>query len=72
MRLDLMIVATALATLFLVSGCGSTVQPRVDSGEVSDETLSKNTVGVGLVTFQEVQNFYGTTPIADYRAKDNK
>ena len=44
---------------FLLVGCGSTVQPTVGSGEVSDETLNNN--NVDLFTFLRVQNNYGTT-----------
>ena len=49
----------AAIAVIMLAGCGSTVQPTVGSGEVSDETLSKNTVSVGLLTFQEVSNYYG-------------
>ena len=51
----------AIAAVMLI-GCGSTVQPTVESGEVSDETLSKNVVSVGLFSTQEVQNYYGYYP----------
>ena len=68
-RLDLGIIATALVTLMIVTGCGSTYAPTVGSGEVSDETLSKNTVGVGLFTFLDVQNHYWNNPNT---AKDSK
>ena len=40
-----------ILTSILLIGCSSTYTPLVDSGEVSDETLNKNTVGVGLFTF---------------------
>ena len=58
-----------IMSMLMLVGCGSTVQPSVGSGEVSDETLSKNTVSVGLFTFQEVQNNYGYIPnnTKDYR-----
>ena len=51
----------AIAAVMLV-GCGSTYAPAVGSGEVSDETLSKNTTSVGVLTFQDVQIYYGTNP----------
>ena len=47
---------------FLLIGCGTNYNPSVGSGEVSDETLSKNTVGVGLFTFLDVQNNYQYIP----------
>ena len=43
---------------FLLVGCGSTVQPKVDSGEVNDKTLNGNTVD--FFTFIRVQNNYGS------------
>ena len=48
----------AIVALFVLSGCGSTVQPSVGSGEVNDKTLNNNKVD--FFTLLRVQNNYGT------------
>ena len=48
----------AILTVVALSGCGSTVQPSVGSGEVNDKTLNGNTVD--FFTFIRVQNNYGS------------
>ena len=42
-----------------MTGCGTTVQPKVEDGEVNDQTLNGATVD--MFTFLRVQNNYGTT-----------
>ena len=51
-------VTVAFLLVVALSGCGSTVQPTVGSGEVEDKTLSGNTVD--FLTLLRVQNNYGT------------
>ena len=56
--LTVLLVVSAVVLMVMLSGCGSTVQPTVGSGQVEDKTLSGNTVD--FLTLLRVQNNYGT------------